>query len=983
MPTTPHIIRIRRRRDIKSLHSPAHLLGVAGLGSGTLLILFVACTTTGLALAYASLTAGLPSPEVLPLLLEPPNGLLSEPTRFYDRSGEHEILVLENPDSAGKQYLTLDRDQPEALSEALVEATVVAADPTFWEHPGFSLSGRILDQNPSLAQRLVADFLLWAEPPGLRRDLRERLLAAQITARFGREKILEWYLNSADYGNYAFGADAAARAYLGKPAGQLTLAEAALLAAVSEAPALNPWDAPQAARERQNEVLETMARLGSIHPEELRKANREEVTIRPANEKLAGLAPAFTALALEQLSGKLDSERLARGGFKVLTTLDYDLQLQSACAAEAQAARLETGLQAESPQSNEGSSCLAARLLPTEPGAVRRTPGEISANVVVLDPGSGQVLAMVGEDEPGLNPGRPPGHPPGTLLTPFIYLTAFTRGWSPASLAWDIPSSLPAATADLQNPDRAFHGPQRLRMALANDYLVPAAQLLAEIGAGQVWSMAQQLGLARLGSEEPQGAGTLTGEGSWPGSLEGGEITLLEASQAFGVFANQGLLVGQLPEGPAITGLPPLQAITVLQVAETNGRVYLDCTDQASGCQIQTRPVISAQLAYLVTHILSDEPARWPSLGHPNPLEIGRPAGAKIGRAFNGQDAWTVGFTPQLVAGVWLGVIQASGGEPVPPNAAADLWHAILQYASRDQSPEGWSAPPGISRVTVCDPSGMLPTEHCPVVVEEVFLNGSEPTHTDGLFRAYLVNRESGRLATVFTPPGLVEERVYMILPPEAGDWAEVAELPALPQAYDVIESPRTSEGDVRISSPAMFAIVSGQVPFTGRAVAEGFEYFRLQVGQGLNPLAWLQIGEDAAKPVSDGELGVWDTTGLNGLYTVQLLVVAEEQEVKTATIQVTVDNQPPEVSIRFPINGQQFTFPDENQVTLQAEASDEFTLASVEFILDGKLVASLATPPFAYPWQVNLGAHHLLVRAQDQAGNSGEAAIEFVVDRK
>jgi membrane peptidoglycan carboxypeptidase len=980
VPTIPHIIRIRRRRDVKYRHSPANLIGITGLGFGILLILFGAFAATGLALAYASLTAGLPAPEALPQLLEPTGGLLSEPTRLYDRTGEHEILALENPLAARKQYLPLNEERPDSLSQALVLATIAVADPTFWEHPGFSLQGRILDQKPSLAQRLVVDFLLWEEPPGLRRDLRERLLAAQLTSRYGREKILEWYLNSADYGNYAYGADAAARAYLDKPASQLNLSEAALLAAVSEAPALNPWAAPQAAREREREVLETMGRLGSIDPEELQKSIREEVIFQPSIVERTRLAPAFTALVLEHISSRIDPDRLARGGFKVLTTLDYDLQQQAACAAEAQAARL-AGLQAESLQAVDDFSCLAARLLPTEPGAARRTPGEISANVVVLDPGSGQVLAMVGEDGPGLNAVRPPGRPPGTLLTPFIYLTAFTRGWSPASLAWDIPSKLPEEWAGLQNPDRTFHGPQRLRMALANEYLVPAAQLLAEIGEGQVWSMAQQLGLAQLESEKRQDGARPSIDGTRQRFLGGFEITLLEASQAFGVFANKGLLVGQLPEGRASRGISPLQAITVLKVLDSKDRVWLDCTEQASGCQIQSRPVINAQLAYLVTHILSDEPARWPSLGHPNPLEIGRLAGAKIGRTFDGQDAWTVGFTPHLVAGVWLGAHEA--GETVSPNAAAGLWHAVMQYAARDLAPEGWSAPPGISRVTVCDPSGMLPTEHCPVVVEEVFLNGTEPTHTDGLFRAYPVNRESGRLATVFTPPGLVEDRVYMILPSDAGDWAETAGLQAPPQTYDVIEGTMMGDEDVRISSPQMFATVSGQVAFTGRADAEGFEYFRVQVGEGLNPPTWLQIVEDVEKPVSDGQLGEWDTSGLNGLYTVQLLVVAEEQRVETATVQVTVDNQPPEVSIRYPLDGQHFTYPDENQVTLQAEASDELSLASVEFILDGETVASLSIPPYAVPWQARLGSHRLLVRAYDQAGNTGEAAIEFVVERK
>jgi membrane peptidoglycan carboxypeptidase len=980
VPTIPHTIRIRRRRENKILHSPARFLGLAGFGFGILLTSLLILTASGLAIAYGNLAAGLPAPESLLELLEPPNGLLLEPTRFYDRTGVHEILVLDNPARTPRSYLPLDGEGPGGISGHLVQATMATADPDFWKHPGFRLRWDLLDQSPTLAQRLVADLMLWDEPAGLRRELRERLLAAQITARFGREKILEWYLNSADYGNYAFGAEAAAQAYLGKPASQLTLAESALLAAVSQAPALNPWVAPRAARERQKEVLETMIQAGSIDQEELRQALAEDVQFRLEPAGLPEIAPAFTALVLEQLSSKINPERLARGGFIVWTTLDYDLQQQSACTTAVQVARLE-GRQADSLPSLEPSPCQAANLLPIQPVNEQGDPARVFANAVVLDPASGQVLAMVGQETPGLNPGLPPGHPPGTLLTPVLYLAAFTRGWGPGSLVWDIPSHLPAETADLHNPDRTFHGPVRLRMAFANDYLVPAAWLLAEIGPEQVDTMARQLGLEDFGSAGSESSGRLSASSPWQKTFERSQITLLEASRAFGIFAAGGNLVGLAAGDPENPRERTLEAVTVLQVVDNNGKTYLDCLEQAVGCQIETLPVISAPLAYLITHILSDEPARWPSLGQANHLEIGRPAAAKIGLALESQDAWTVGYTPDLVVGVWLSNDETGGRDTVAPQAAAGLWHAILRYATRDLPPNGWSAPPGISRVSVCDPSGMLPGENCPAIVEEVFLSGSEPAYEDSLFRAYQVNRETGRLATAFTPAGFIEERVYMILPPEASDWAEAAGLPAVPDEYDLITASGTGERDARIHFPGMFSIVRGQVPFTGRAAAEGFRFYRLQVGQGLNPKEWLQVGEDSKEPVGEGRLGMWDTTGLNGLYTVQLLVVAADQQVEIATVSVTVDNQAPELSIRYPEEGEQFVSPGPRQVVFRAETEDELGIDLVEFILDGRTLAALSSPPFEHPWLLQSGEHLLKVRARDTAGNTSEASIEFTVE--
>ena len=231
-------LRARQRRRIRERRNPA---GRLGLIVSILLSLAVALVVIPLALVYIGLLRNLPSLETFPQFLEPPNGWLLQPTRLYDQTGQHILLSLENPAAAGRKYLSVDdsdvaESRPDHFSPLLVKATIAVTDPTFWENPGYSLKGWQQGTHPTIAQRLVSDLLLWDETPGWRRNLRERFLASQVTAHYGRQKVLEWYLNSARYGRWIYGAEAAARVYFGKSAADLNLAEAAMLAAVAEAP---------------------------------------------------------------------------------------------------------------------------------------------------------------------------------------------------------------------------------------------------------------------------------------------------------------------------------------------------------------------------------------------------------------------------------------------------------------------------------------------------------------------------------------------------------------------------------------------------------------------------------------------------------------------------------------------------------------------------------------------------------------------------
>ena len=829
------ILRSRRERRLAKQRISSSRTRTALLGVGTVLSLLLAAFIILGAFAYADVTRDLPSVEILPRLLNPPDGLLLEPTRIYDRTGTQVLFTFALEAETSRRYIPVNEKNPQHIPNELVESVVAVADPQFWSHSGYSLQDiNNPNSHQTIAQKLVGELILFNEPPSLRRAIRERILAAQITAQFGRTQIVEWYLNNAHFGNYAFGVEAASQLYFGKAAEQLTLAESAILAAASESPALNPLDAPQVALQRGREVLYILNGLGVASDEATEFALAETPKIQSAPQTPPTPAPAFVNLVLSQLDSQLPRERMERGGLNIITTLDFDLQTQAACITEVYAARM-AGL--------TESECASAGLIPSLPPAV--TLGDSSASALILDPNNGQVLALVGETVQAEETPLVTAHQPGSSLDAFVYLTGFTRGLSPASLTWDIPSE-----GVIQNFDGKFHGPVRLRIALANDYQVPVETLKNQMGIENVTNIASSFGIDL-----------------------NEQVSMLKLAGAYGVFGKQGIYFGQNigdDFSPAV----------LLRVEGADHSVLLDWSLP------EAKPVLTPALAYLMTHVLSDETARWLSLGRANPLEIGRPAGVKLGQTVDGLDAWVVGYTPAHVVVTWTGVHGES--QTVTPRFPAVLWNALMQLASGNSPADGWSAPQGVSTITVCDPSGMLPTKECPSLVSEVFLDGSEPIQADNLYREFGINRETGLLATVFTPPELIENRVYMIVPETARDWALSAGLEIPPTSYDAIQSPPVNP-TANITEPKLFAEVSEVVKIVGTASGDNFSYYRVQVGKGLNPTEWIQLGSDAIIPVENGVLAEWDTKGLSGLYAVQLLVVKSDQVVDTAVIQVTI----------------------------------------------------------------------------------------------
>jgi hypothetical protein len=248
------------------------------------------------------------------------------------------------------------------------------------------------------------------------------------------------------------------------------------------------------------------------------------------------------------------------------------------------------------------------------------------------------------------------------------------------------------------------------------------------------------------------------------------------------------------------------------------------------------------------------------------------------------------------------------------------------------------------------------------------------------------VNRETGKRATICTPPELTEQRVYEILPSEAADWVASAGLPQPPAEYDPVGGVCLPTADAAISTPQPFAYVHGTVEIRGTAQGENFAFYRVQLGQGLYPQAWTQIGGDIGEPMQSGVLQRWDTQGLDGLYSIQLVVVKNDPEggpptFETSTVPVTVDNQPPTILLLTPSPEEEFTIGLDESVVIQPQVQDNLSLAYVAFYVDGAPIETVTAPPYSTRWKLTgPGKHTIFIRVYDQARNMTESETIIIV---
>ena len=992
----------RHRRRARERTGSYQLLRVAGI-----LLLVVLLVTTGTVVSgvsaaagvYAYFTRDLPEPEQIEAAEES-----FETTKIYDRTGQvllHEVI---DPFGGDRTWVALDQ-----IPEDLICATVATEDRNFWENPGINLRGiarafwadirgQQIQGGSSITQQLIKNIVIEpgqryvsAEGPEWKdyeRKITEILLAYRISQKYSKEKILEWYLNTNFYGNLANGIEAAARVYFGKSASELTLAESATLAPIPQFPRMNPFDDPETARERQHIVLDSMVRQGCITPEEAVAAKYEPWELATFTERFDILAPHFSIYVRKQLEGmpEVGPKAVYRGGLRVYTTLDLNLQEQAQCVARAHVRRLSGEDEATVIQEAIADGCEAAQFLPPlRASSVGRDHHVSNASVAVIRPATGEILAMVGsldywnKDIDGhFNVAADGLRQPGSSFKPFTYVTLLSQGYNAAHMFLDVRKAFQQPTGYPyvpENYDRKYHGPQRLRLALARSYNIPAVAALQLAGVDNVIRTAHRMGINTLDRGLDYYGLSLT--------LGGGEVYLLDMVYAFSVFANGGRMYGApMPEDQLRAGYRELDPIAILRVEDREGNVLYEYD------QPESRDILSPQLAYLMNSILSDWRARWRAFGHPNALELSndRPVAAKTGSTNDFRDGWTIGYTPQLAAGVWVGNSDNSEMKNVPgAKGAAPIWHAVMEYALQDEESVPFARPDGLVERVVCAVSGKLPGPNCPTV-NELFIPGTEPTEHCHIHQAFLVNRETGRLCTVYTPPELCEERVYEVYPPDAADW--IASLPedrrpaTPPTEYDTIYGPLRSDAEVTIIYPTPYSYIRGTVPITGSARGGDFNFYRVVFGPGLNPTEWIQIGTDHGDQVDHGLLEFWDASGLDGLYSLRLSVVDHSMALREATIQVTVDHISPTLDLTYPEEGAVYELGYDEWANVNAEVQD-YSIARVEFYVykGGKEnepqeelepFAVRTVAPFNVNWTIGeVGTHTFYVIAVDAAGNT------------
>lgn len=901
------------------------------------------------------------------------------------------ILIYEVIDPLGgdRQWLPLSQIAPH-----LVNGTVVIEDKSFWTNQGFDLEGigrafyeyvlqgGSVQGGSSITQQVVKNNLIEPERrvvgadvgfDDYQRKIEEVLLAQKISQSYTKEQILEWYLNTNFYGNLAYGIEAAARVYFNKPAAELTLPEAAMLAAIPQSPALNPIDNPEEAKVRQELVLDSLFREGYISREELVAAKFSPVTVSAGIEQRFDIiAPHFALYVRHELEQRFGPELVLRGGLRVYTSLDLTMQGQAECVARAHVARLSGNLDAGLP-ADELANCPALQFLPNLRLATAGIDHQVNnAALVALDPRTGEIKAMVGSldywnetIDGSFNVAADGLRQPGSSFKPFTYITALSQGYNAATMVLDVETDFGTPYNGVayvpQNYDNRFHGPMRMRTALGNSFNVPAVQVMSWVGVDNVIRTAHSMGLTSL--DGPAGSYGLSL------TLGGGEVRLLDMVYAYSVMDNLGVMIGQpVSEENQRLGYRTLDPVAILRVEDSQGELLYQYS------QPQRREILTPQLAFIITDMLADRNARCLAFGCPNVLELpgNRPAAAKTGTTNDFRDDWTIGYTPQLVTGVWLGNTDNSPTEGVPGSeGAAPIWHAFMSWALQNEPAQSWQLPIGLTERAVCDISGLLPTSLCPTV-REFFAAGTEPVIYDNIYQEFQINRETGRLATIYTPSTLVEVKVYKIYPPEAADWVRENELEQPPTEYDTISGPLTPAGQVAILSPSPFAFVNGLVEVRGNASSDNFAYYRLAYFKGLAPAGLQTIAENVTEPKIDGLLGVWDASNLSGLYTLLLTVVRTDGTFSEASVPVTIDPLPPTVEILFPLPNQTI-FTDEDYVIIQAQAQDDISINRLEFYADGAGVpfAISTIPPFTEKWPIpGPGCHTFHVVAVDAAGN-------------
>ncbi len=929
---------LRRRWQRQGVHQRTTPIWLRLSLSGVLLIAGLIFTAFGVGAAslvtvYNSYIQDLPAPGEIVTQTQQQ----FKTTRIYDRTGTVLLYEIIDPQGGNRTVVPLDR-----IPAPLKNATVALEDRNFWTNPGFdwygvlraawtTLRGEQVQGASTITQQLVKNVLippqerLVRDPTSLatyNRKAKEIILSIEISNRYDKKRILEWYLNNNNYGNLAYGVEAAAETYFGKHVWDLDLAECATLAAIPQYPALNPIDNPQAALERRNIVLDQMFLQGYITQDEAVAAKSAKMRVTPKRFDIR--APHFVFYVRRQLEEKYGADVLYRGGLNVYTTLDFNIQQIAEQVAREQVKKLT---------------------------AEKRNVS--NASVVVIRPSTGEIVGMVGsvdyfnQDIDGqVNIALAPRQP-GSSFKIFTYLTAFSQGYTAATMLMDVRTVFddsPNPPYVPENYTRKYYGPVRLRTALGSSFNIPAVKLLQLVGVKNVVNTAHRMGINTLDREKYGLALT----------LGGGETTLLDMTYANSVLANRGVMAGvPVPADQLKPGYRTLDPVSILQVVDANNQVLYEFT------QPKQERIVTEQLAYLLSNILSDNVARTPAFGSNSVLKLSRPAAVKTGTTSDWRDNWTIGYTPDYAVGVWVGNADNSEMEHISGvTGAGPIWRDVMEKIHATLPIHPFVEPPGLVRVEVCATSGLLPTPYCPERVKELFIAGTEPKSYDNIWQPFRIYKPTGKLTTVYCAPDQVEEKVFPIYPPEAADWVRENNIPQPPSEYETSCRSSAQGGDVAITAPASYSAVRGIVTIVGNTRVDNLATYRLAFGKGMDPTQWTQIGGDHHERVDNGYLEQWDTSQLDGLYTLKLTVVDRAGQLREAAIQVIVDNQPPTIKIIHPTIGAVYSPEKDEWVSIGVDAVDNASMSRVEFYVDGAYIGASTVAPFNKKWTIKMSDH-------------------------
>ena len=622
-----------------------------------------------------------------------PNQLMkrevAQSTKIYDRTGEHILYEISGDQ---KRTLVTLKDIPDYVKQA----TIAIEDKNFYKHGGFSVwamfrtavTNVIFNRSAggsTLTQQFIKNAVLTSEKT-LTRKIKELVLSYRLEQKFSKDEILQMYLNEIPYGSNAYGVEEASQKYFGKDVKDVSLAEAAILAAIVQVPSRYSPYGPnkELLLSRKDYVLDLMAEQGYISAVERDAAKAQEIKFKVPGNNIT--APHFVMYIKDLLADKYGEKMIEQGGLKIYTTLDLYKQ-----------------------QAAEDAITNITKDYPKKYGAN-------NAALVAIDPKTGQILAMVGSRDyfddsidGQVNVATSPRQP-GSSMKPIVYSALFEKGYTPDTILYDVNTNFSTDPANPYLPhdyDLKERGPVTIRQALAGSLNIPAVKAIYLADINNVIDLAENLGYTTLYPRSRFGLSLVLG---------GGEVKLLEHTNAYSAFARDGQIS---------------PVVSILKIEDKDGNVLEEY-------QPVNKKALDSQVARMINSILTDNDARSFIFGKKNFLTLGdRPVGAKTGTTNDYHDAWTIGYTPSLVAGVWVGNSdnKAMKGKADGSILAAPIWHDFMVKVLGNTPAETFKAPDDYK-------------------TGKPILDGQLPTET------VRIEKASGFIAASSTPEDLVDEKV-------------------------------------------------------------------------------------------------------------------------------------------------------------------------------------------------------------------------------